>query len=581
MTRRSTNNTLRTIASAVIALGLVTACSGGVADAPPMGGDPDSPPNPSGGSPSVNPDNPIGPDGDPVVVGGDSEALPARIRRLTNAEYDASVQALLGTAIVPSVEFSFPPDAKQGPANSPAGAAFTLNDAQRVDPVLADKLDTAAVALAEEARANGVLDQLAPCGEGDEACARAFIESFGASAYRRVLSEDEVAGLLKAYHVGADGYTHADGVDLVVRVLLQSPGFLYLTEIGSPGASGTFAMTSDEIAASLAYLVTGGPPDADLLALAAAGELTSPEVREAEARRLMATTAGRERFVRVVREWLGIVDVARRDKSQSVYPEFAGVSQAMEQESRDFIDEVLTNSTGTLEELLTADWTIVDGGLAGVYGVSAAGQGERTSLAGVNRRGILQQAAFLSVFASNNASHPVFRGVALMRRIACLEVPDPGALGIVVSFPAADMTKTTRGRFEAHVMDEGCAGCHASIDSFGFAFENFDGMGKERSMDNGLPIDTQITLNIGSEIDGSYAGAAELVDALASSESVKSCLARQIFRSSAGRSDASIKLTEDAFVETWKGLPEEQQGRLADVLVAFIKSPVFVQRIAP
>ena len=66
-----------------------------------------------------------------------SAYLPARVRRLTNAEYDASVKALLGSAMSPSSQFSFPPDARQGPTSSPAGPAFTLNDAQRVDPVMA------------------------------------------------------------------------------------------------------------------------------------------------------------------------------------------------------------------------------------------------------------------------------------------------------------------------------------------------------------------------------------------------------------------------------------------------------------
>src|SRR5204863_10161010 len=109
-----------------------------------------------------------------------SDALPARIRRLSNAEYDASVRALLGTTSSPSKDFSFPPDAKQGPSNSPAGAAFTVNDAQRVDPVLADKLDTAAQAVVAEARTNGKLAGFYPCADasatGGEACAKSFIE---------------------------------------------------------------------------------------------------------------------------------------------------------------------------------------------------------------------------------------------------------------------------------------------------------------------------------------------------------------------------------------------------------------------
>ena len=511
-----------------------------------------------------------------------SDSLPARIRRLTNAEFDASARALLGTTSAPSVDFSFPPDAKQGPANSPAGAAFSVNDAQRVDPVLAGKLDAAALALVTEARGNGKLAALAPCPDtsatGAEACAKIFIEGVGAKAYRRALSADESAGLLRTYHVGADAHTYAEGIDLVTRVLLQSPGFLYLTEIGDVGAGPSFVMAAGEIASSLSYLLTAGPPDDALRDVAASGALTKPETRESETQRLLATDAGRERFVRVVREWLGIDQVAHREKSQDVYPEFKNVSLSMEQESKAFIDEVLSHSTGTLGELLTADWTIADQPLAAVYGVSAAGTGQRTSLASVKRRGILNQGAFLSVFATNNGSHPVFRGVALMRRIACIPSKDPGILGIVVSFPAADPTKTTRSRFEAHAKDPSCANCHTSIDNFGFALENFDGMGKARTTENGLPIDTSVTLNVGADFDGSYADSTELMNALAQSDAVKACLARQIFRSSAARSDASVKPAEDAFVETWKQLPAASQGRLADVLTAFVKSPMFVQR---
>jgi hypothetical protein len=504
---------------------------------------------------------------------------------LTNAEYDASVQALLGTRMSPSVEFSFPPDARQGPANSPAGAAFTVNDAQRVDPVLADKLDAAAQALVAEARDNGRLATLAPCADpagASEACAKSFLRSFGAKAYRRALGDAEVDFLVSrpgsAYHVGADGYAYDDGIDLLTRVLLQSPGFLYVTELGEPGASGTVTLTPNEIATELSYLLTSAPPDDALLERAASGALAESAAREAEARRLLATPAGRARLVRVVEEWLGIREVARREKAVSVYPEFSRMSEAMESESHAFIDEVLTRSTGTLTELLTADWSIIEEPLAELYGVPWAGAGQRTSFAGVGRRGILNQAAFLSVFATNNGSHPVFRGVALMRRIACLSTEDPGALGIVVSFPAADPSKTTRERFSVHATDEACAGCHSTIDAFGFALENFDGIGRLRTTENGRPVDTGVTVDTGSDFDGSYANSTELVVAFAESDAVKSCLARQIFRSSAARSDASVAAAESAFVETWRALPAAERDSLTDILVAYVKKPSFVER---
>ena len=391
-----------------------------------------------------------------------------------------------------------------------------------------------------------------------------------------------MSGPTSVYHVGADGYSYADAIDLLTRVLLQSAGFLYVTELGDPGATGApFTMTGNEIASALAYLLTSGPPDDALLAKAGAGALATSDGRESEARRLLATPAGHARLVRVVREWLGIENVAHREKASSVYPDFAGVAQSMENESRAFVDEVLNNSTGTLTELLTADWTIVDPPLAAVYGVTAAGTGQRTSLTGVSRRGILNQGAFLSVFATNNGSHPVYRGVAIMRRIACLPVPDPGALGIVVSFPASDPSKTTRERFESHAADAGCASCHSSIDSFGFALEEFDGMGELRTTDNGKPVDSVVTLSVGSDLDGTYADGVALANALAASPTVKTCLARQMFRSVAGRSDGTVQGAEDDFVNTWKQLPADHQDRLADVLVAWVRSPGFVQRRTP
>jgi hypothetical protein len=174
-----------------------------------------------------------------------------------------------------------------------------------------------------------------------------------------------------------------------------------------------------------------------------------------------------------------------------------------------------------------------------------------------------------------------------MRRIACMDTEDPGALGIVVSFPAADPNKTTRERFEVHATDPGCAGCHSTIDAFGFALESFDGMGKTRlekdgqPQENGRNVDTSVTLDAGSDLDGSYADSLELVGALARSESVRTCLARQLFRSSAARSDESVADAENAFVELWRQLPVAQQDRLSDVLLAFVKAPSFVERRTP
>ena len=163
----------------------------------------------------------------------------------------------------------------------------------------------------------------------------------------------------------------------------------------------------------------------------------------------------------------------------------------MEKESRAFIDEVLNKSTGTVSELLTADWTIADAPLAALYGVPGASSGQHTSLTGTKRRGILNQGAFLSVFATNNGSHPVFRGVAIMRRVACVNLSRSGRSASWSRPFLPISTKTTRDRFQAHSLDATVPLPHEHR-HIGFAFENFDGIGK-RERGEGLPVNTKVT----------------------------------------------------------------------------------------
>src|SRR4029077_8923068 len=236
-----------------------------------------------------------------TTMPGGTPLLPPSIRRMTNAEYDASVQALLGTTQTPST--NFPPDSRQI-------GGYTLNDAQRIDPVLAKDLDDAAEALVTEARGNNKLATLAPCSNatsGGEACAKTFINSFGALAFRRAVTSDELADLVTLYHAGADsGGSYNEGIDLVARGILQSVGFMYITQLGGSASSGMITLTTDELASNLSYLVAGGPPDSTLTAAGAAGSLATADGREQQVRRLLGAQPGHDRMVRVVREWLGI-----------------------------------------------------------------------------------------------------------------------------------------------------------------------------------------------------------------------------------------------------------------------------------
>ncbi|MGK3982929.1 DUF1592 domain-containing protein [Sorangium sp. So ce136] len=496
--------------------------------------------------------------------------LPARIRRLTNAEYAASARALTRTATDPSG--SFTPDSRQD--------GYTVNDAQRVDPVLAKQLAASAEALATEVK--GKLAEFAPCADQAaqaESCATDFIKSFGGRAYRRPLDTAEIDALLTVYRVGAKGATYADGIELIARAVLQSAGFLYLTEIGDGSSGATLALTPYELASSLSYLITAGPPDDALLEAATTGALSTPEGRETEVRRLLQTSAARDRIVRVVREWLGIDRIAMTAKDSNVYPKFAEVRPSMELETAAFVNEVLSNATGTVGELLGADWSVLDEPLRGFYEADGVG---RVSLK--NRRGILNQGAFLAVHAHATETAPVLRGVAVLRRVTCNDIPSPTELNINVVPPVPDPSKTTRERFSIHSTDEECRSCHNYIDPFGFSFEQFDGMGKRRDMvdehlvDNGHPVDSAVTVTMGTEIDGAYADSNALAQALSTSKTVRSCFARQVFRASAGRSGKSAAESEDSFLKAWEAAPDAEQGKIVETLVTYVKSSLFSHR---
>lgn len=505
----------------------------------------------------------------PLPMGVDPLTLiPERIRRLANAEFDASVQVLTATAQSPGQAFA--PDARQD--------GFTLNDAQRVDNVTAKQIFAAATDI------SAALDvtKAAPCADmtKSDACARAFIASYGQKAYRRPLSSDESAGLFTVYQTGEKGATYADGIRLVVRALINSAGFLYLTELGDGAAAATgtaVALTPYELASSLAYLVTNAPPDDQLLADALAGALATPEGRATAFWRLIGTASARDRVIRVVREWLGVDRLAITDKDATAYPAFAGLKAAMDAESIDFITSLIADSSGNIDELLSANWTKVnDPKLAQLYGASGSG---RITLP--TRRGILNQAAFLSVFAHASESGPVLRGVDMARRVACIDIPSPTTLNIQVIPPLPDPKKTTRERFQVHATDALCAGCHDTIDAFGFAFEEYDGMGQFRSMEAGKAVDSSVVLKAGTDFDGSYADGNALSIAMSKSAQVRTCFARHMFRASAGRSDSSVTGTEQAFLSYWQALPADQQGNILQTLLTFVQSPLFTHRRAP
>ena len=498
--------------------------------------------------------------------------LPVRVRRLTDDEWRASATALFG--VTSTTAATFTPDSTQ--------TGFAVNDGQQVDPVLAGQIDDAAHEIAAGA---ALLPSTAPCADstnGGAACAKSFIATLVPQAYRRPAVQSELDALLVVYHAAADGGAYTDGIQAVIAAVLESPGFLYVTEMG--GATGaTVTLTDFEIASELSFLLTGNPPDGALGSAAQAGQLHDPSTRQSHARRLLKTNNAKAQLTKVIEQWLGIDAIANIAKDTTVYPQFATLQPSMKAEADAFISEIVWNEGKGVADLFGATFTIADAPLAMFYGAPAPDAMGRVSLAGTGRAGLLDQGAFLSVYAHASESGPVLRGVAILRNIACVTIADPSTLNIVVVPPAPDPTKTTRQRYAVHATDPMCARCHTQIDSVGFAFENFDGQGMKRTTDGNPPLAVDSTTTIASataDLGGSYADSSALAAAIAASPAVRECFARKMFQYAAARndSDAVVKAVENEFVSTWGALPTSSQDSLIEVLVAYAGSPSFITR---
>lgn len=501
--------------------------------------------------------------------------IPARIRRLTNAEYDRTVSALLGSNGQPALQFA--PDGRQ--------SGFTMNADQRVDGVLADQLMLSAETLAHQAVSTR-LDALVPCASAaNQACAETFIDSFGRRAFRRPLTAEEKSGLLDVFKIGSEGGTFPEGIELVITAVLQAPAFIYLTELGesssssSPSSSGQLAtLTDHEAAAQLSYLLTGGLPDEVLTSAASAGRLRTGSARALEARRLLTPAQASAQTRRLIEEWLGIDGLSATDKDANLYPRFRDLRPAMLEETNNFIDEVLWRDGGALGQLLTADFTIISSpALATFYGLTGGSSADRLPLAGLRRRGILHHASFLSVHAHADSSAPVLRGAVIRRKLFCQQLALPTDPNVVVVFPPPDPTRTTRERYEAHVNNDACRSCHTLIDPIGFSFEGFDAMGAARTRDNGKPINTSGALT-GTDVSGDIADSLDLVTRLGESAQVRSCFARNVLRFGSAQTSPGV---EDEFLKVVAALPAAQQDNLLDLLSAFVASDLFVKRRVP
>ena len=180
---------------------------------------------------------------------------------------------------------------------------------------------------------------------------------------------------------GARGRRCADRRLAGARGDFQSPNLLYRTELGAPDATtDEVPVTPAELASELSYLVTLGPPDAELTRAAAAGELSQADAREAQARRLLMTPSARGAVAAFADDWLDIAKLPTLAKDPALFPSFSADSaRAMQQDTQTLFNQVVFDGDGKLRSLLL-------GGLLTQPSVLASHAGSQLELAHTSRQ---------------------------------------------------------------------------------------------------------------------------------------------------------------------------------------------------
>jgi len=504
---------------------------------------------------------------------GDPTPGPSPLKRLTRAQYNNTVRDLLGDATQPANDF--PPDQSQN------GDFSNVAINQTVSPLLAQGYETAAETLAGNAVMK--LPSLLPCNpqNGEDDCAKQFIAAFGKRAYRRPLTQQESDAQFAIYSTNRNGADFTNGVQGVIESLLQSAPFLYLYESGMPDArvGNAIPLSSWEMASRLSYLVWNSMPDDALFSAAAQDQLRTPDQIDAAVRRMLLDPKARDGTAQFFMEWLGAGTLDSLSKDPMTYPAYnAGVGASMKSGLAAFANFVVWDSDGRVETLLTSPSVFVDGKTAPLLGVPNI-TGDKLVKADLDPKrysGILTQPAVLTVFAKPNQSSPVHRGKFVRERLLCQMLPPPPA-NLVIKPPEIKPGQTTRDRFAQHDKDPACSPCHHLMDPIGFGFESFDGIGRWRDTDQGLPVDASGNLT-DSDVDAMFVGVRDLASHLAQSKAVRTCVGTEYFRYAVARgidSDDSV-----CSIPTLSDALEKSNGNVRELIVAITRTPAFRYRRA-
>lgn len=361
--------------------------------------------------------------------------------------------------------------------------------------------------------------------EAGRISAKDFVVRFARRSWRRELSPDEKLLFESVFEVEED-------VDAAIRravvMALSSPHFLYTNLPREAGA--------DETASRLALTLWDSIPDGQLLAAAEQSALATEQQLREQAARMLNDPRARAKLSGFFEHWL---EIGHRDfsKDKQLYPDFdeeviADLRLSLEL----FVSRVVWSETSDFRELLLADYLLLNPRLRELY----PGEGEATAqepstafepivFESEGRAGVLTHPYLLSAFAYHNNSSPIHRGVFLTRNIMGRSIrPPPEAVAFEESEFAANLTM--REKITQLTRGTACMSCHSVINPMGFVLEEFDAVGRLRTIENDQPVDTESDYTAADGTTITIRSAREVAEYAALSPSAHRVFVGQLFQ---------------------------------------------------
>ncbi len=343
--------------------------------------------------------------------------------------------------------------------------------------------------------------------EDEESVARKNLSNLMRRAYRRPVTDADLKKPMEFYRQARANETYEGGIEAALSAILVNPSFLFRVEHDPAGvAPGTAYPVSDiDLASRLSFFLWSSIPDDELLTTAERGELHKPAVLEKQVSRMLADSRAQNLARNFAEQWLHLRNLESITPDLRLFPDFDdNLRQALREETELFFDSMLREDR-RITDLLKSDYTFLNERLAKHYGIPNVygSQFRRVALnPGSERGGLLRQGSVLTVTSYATRTSPVIRGKWVLENLIGTPPPPPLPDVPALRDNTVSANLSVRERLAEHRANAACASCHSVIDPPGFSLENFDAVGRWRTLEEGKPVDASGGLPDGSKFTG-------------------------------------------------------------------------------